>query len=48
VTIGTGDDAQRVVNAGNAATGILLDGLDGDPDTIDGPELARNHSTACQ
>jgi hypothetical protein len=30
--------------AGNAATGILLDGLDGDPGTIDGPELARNHA----
>jgi hypothetical protein len=30
--------------AGNAATGILLDGLDGDPDTLDGPELAYNHT----
>jgi hypothetical protein len=30
--------------AGNAATGILLDGLDGDPNTMDGPELARNHA----
>ena len=30
--------------AGNAATGILLDGLDGDRNTIDGPELARNHA----
>jgi Right handed beta helix region len=30
--------------AGNAATGILLDGLDADPATIDGPELARNHA----
>ena len=29
---------------GNAATGILLDGLDGDPNTMDGPELARNHA----
>ena len=29
---------------GNVATGILLDGLDGDPATIDGPELARNHA----
>jgi len=27
---------------GNAATGILLDGLDDDPATYDGPELARN------
>jgi hypothetical protein len=26
------------------ATGIVLDGLDGDPATIDGPELARNHT----
>jgi Right handed beta helix region len=30
--------------AGNAATGILLDGLDGDVNTMDGPELARNHT----
>jgi hypothetical protein len=30
--------------AGNAATGILLDGLDGDLSTMDGPELARNHA----
>jgi hypothetical protein len=30
--------------AGNAASGILLDGLDDDPNTIDGPELARNHA----
>jgi hypothetical protein len=30
--------------AGNAATGILLDGLDGDPTTMDGPELAHNHA----
>ncbi|CAN5829581.1 hypothetical protein BH23ACT10_BH23ACT10_17810 [soil metagenome] len=27
---------------GNGATGILLDGLDGDRSTIDGPEIARN------
>ena len=28
----------------NATTGIILDGLDGDPSTFDGPELARNHA----
>ena len=28
---------------GNEATGMVLDGLDGDPATFDGPELARNH-----
>jgi hypothetical protein len=30
--------------SGNAATGIVLDGLDGDPATFDGPEMARNHT----
>ena len=30
---------------GNAATGVLLDGLDGDPATLDGPELAA--TTSC-
>ena len=29
---------------GNAATGVLLDGLDEDRTTMDGPELARNHT----
>jgi parallel beta-helix repeat protein len=29
---------------GNAATGIVLDGLDDDPATLDGPELARNRT----
>ena len=29
---------------GYEATGIVLDGLDGDPATLDGPELARNHT----
>jgi hypothetical protein len=29
---------------GNAATGIVLDGLDGDLNTMDGPELADNHA----
>jgi parallel beta-helix repeat protein len=28
----------------SSATGVVLDGLDGDPATIDGPELARNHT----
>jgi hypothetical protein len=28
----------------SAASGVLLDGLDGDPATFDGPELARNHT----
>ncbi|WP_433029571.1 right-handed parallel beta-helix repeat-containing protein [Actinomycetospora sp. CA-053990] len=30
--------------AGNAATGILLDGVDDDVNTMDGPELAQNHA----
>jgi hypothetical protein len=29
---------------GNAATGVVLDGLDNDPATLDKPELARNHT----
>lgn len=29
---------------GNSATGIVLDGLDDDPATLDGPEMARNQS----
>jgi len=28
----------------SAATGVVLDGLDGDPATFDGPELARNQA----
>jgi parallel beta-helix repeat protein len=27
----------------SSASGVVLDGLDGDPATVDGPELARNH-----
>jgi len=38
------NDNDQMGIGGNEATGILLDGLDGDPATIDGPELARNHT----
>jgi hypothetical protein len=38
------NDNDQLGIGGNAATGILLDGLDGDPGTFDGPELARNHT----
>jgi parallel beta-helix repeat protein len=38
------NDNDQIGIGGNAATGILLDGLDGDPTTFDGPELARNHT----
>ncbi len=38
------NDNDQLGIGGNAATGILLDGLDGDPYTFDGPELARNHT----
>ena len=38
------NDNDQLGIGGNTATGILLDGLDGDPTTIDGPELARNHT----
>jgi hypothetical protein len=38
------NDNDQLGIGGNAATGILLDGLDEDPTTIDGPELARNHT----
>jgi parallel beta helix pectate lyase-like protein len=38
------NDNDQMGIGGNAATGILLDGLDGDPNTFDGPELARNHT----
>jgi hypothetical protein len=37
------NDNDQLGISGNAATGIVLDGLDGDPATLDGPELARNH-----
>ncbi len=44
------NDNDQLGIGGNAATGILLDGLDGDPATMDGPELARNHTlhAACE
>jgi parallel beta-helix repeat protein len=38
------NDNDQMGIGGNAATGILLDGLDRDPTTFDGPELARNHT----
>ena len=38
------NDNDQLGISGNAATGIVLDGLDGDPATLDGPELARNHT----
>jgi parallel beta-helix repeat protein len=38
------NDNDQLGIGGNAATGILVDGLDGDPTTIDGPEMARNHT----
>jgi parallel beta-helix repeat protein len=44
------NDNDQMGIGGNAATGIVLDGLDGDPTTFDGPELARNHTlhTSCE
>jgi parallel beta-helix repeat protein len=38
------NDNDQLGIGGNEATGIVLDGLDGDPSTFDGPELARNHT----
>jgi hypothetical protein len=38
------NDNDQLGIGGNAATGLVLDGLDGDPATLDGPELARNHT----
>jgi parallel beta-helix repeat protein len=37
------NDNEQLGISGNAATGIVLDGLDRDPTTLDGPEMARNH-----
>jgi parallel beta-helix repeat protein len=37
------NDNEQLGISGNAATGIVLDGLDDDPATLDGPEMARNH-----
>ena len=42
------NDNDQLGIGGNAATGVLLDGLDGDPTTLDGPELARNHTLHAQ
>ncbi|MCE3553477.1 right-handed parallel beta-helix repeat-containing protein [Pseudonocardia sp. RS11V-5] len=38
------NDNDQLGIGGNEATGIILDGLDDDPTTLDGPELARNHT----
>jgi hypothetical protein len=38
------NDNDQLGTGGNAATGVLVDGLDTDPITIDGPEMARNHT----
>lgn len=38
------NDNDQLGIGGNATTGIVLDGLDDDPATMDGPELARNHT----
>jgi hypothetical protein len=38
------NDNDQLGIGGNSATGVLLDGLDGDTATFDGPELARNHA----
>ncbi|MEK6442223.1 right-handed parallel beta-helix repeat-containing protein [Pseudonocardia sp. T1-2H] len=38
------NDNDQMGIGGNATTGIILDGLDGDPATLDGPELAHNHT----
>jgi parallel beta-helix repeat protein len=38
------NDNDQLGIGGNEATGIVLDGLDSDPNTIDGPEMARNHT----
>jgi hypothetical protein len=37
------NDNDQLGIGGNAATGVVLDGRDDDPATLDGPELARNH-----
>ena len=38
------NDNDQMGIGGNVATGVVLDGLDGDLGTFDGPELARNHT----
>ena len=37
-------DNDQLGIGGNTATGIVVDGLDDNPATLDGPELARNHT----
>jgi hypothetical protein len=37
------NDNDQLGIGNNAASSIVLDGLDGDPTTMDGPEMARNH-----
>jgi parallel beta-helix repeat protein len=44
ITGGHYNDNDQIGIGGNEATGIILDGLDDDPATLDGPELARNHT----
>jgi hypothetical protein len=38
------NDNDQLGIGNNAASSIVLDGLDGDPATFDGPEMARNHT----
>jgi hypothetical protein len=38
------NDNDQLGIGSNAATGVVLDGLDDDPATLDGPELAGNHT----
>ena len=38
------NDNDQLGIGGNEATGVVLDGLDDDPATLDGPELAGNHT----
>jgi parallel beta-helix repeat protein len=38
------NDNDQLGIGGNEATGIILNGLDSDPSTLDGPEMARNHT----
>jgi hypothetical protein len=40
------NDNDQLGIGGNAATGIVVDGLDDNPATLDGPELARNTHSA--
>lgn len=38
------NDNDQLGIGGNASTGVVLDGLDDDPATLDGPEMARNRT----